>query len=65
MKYLFCGAGGFIEGHLVKDLMNEGHDVVCADIKPQKFWFQLFKKTKIIHWIDNHIKMGENTTKFT
>ena len=46
MKYLICGAGGFIGGHLVKDLMNDGHEVVCADIKPQEFWFQLFEKNK-------------------
>ena len=46
MKYLICGAGGFIGGHLVKDLMNEGHEVVCADIKPQEFWFQLFEENK-------------------
>ena len=46
MKYLICGAGGFIGGHLVKDLMNEGHEVVCADIKPQEFWFQLFEKNR-------------------
>ena len=46
MKYLICGAGGFIGGHLVKDLMNEGHEVVCADIKPKEFWFQLFEENK-------------------
>jgi len=46
MKYLICGAGGFIGGHLVKDLMNEGHEVVCADIKPIEFWFQLFEENK-------------------
>ena len=40
MKYLICGAGGFIGGHLMKDLLNEGHEVVCADIKPIEFWFQ-------------------------
>ena len=42
MKYLVCGAGGFIGGHLVKNLMDEGHEVVCADIKPLEYWFQIF-----------------------
>ena len=42
MKYLIAGAGGFIGGHLVKSLMDEGHEVVCADIKPLEFWFQTF-----------------------
>ena len=46
MKYLVCGAGGFIGGHLVNNLMNEGHDVVCADIKPLEYWFQIFENNK-------------------
>ena len=46
MKYLVCGAGGFIGGHLVKNLMEEGHEVVCADIKPIEFWFQIFEKNR-------------------
>ena len=46
MKYLICGAGGFIGGHLVRDLMDEGHEVVCADIKPKEFWFQFFEENK-------------------
>ena len=41
-KYLVCGAGGFIGGYLVKSLIDEGHEVVCADIKPLEFWFQNF-----------------------
>tara|TARA_B110000483_G_C18194812_1_gene542558 strand:- start:1931 stop:2926 length:996 start_codon:yes stop_codon:yes gene_type:complete len=45
-KILVCGAGGFIGGHLVKDLLDEGHDVVCADIKPLEFWFQKFDKAE-------------------
>ena len=39
-KYLVCGAGGFIAGHLIQDLLKEGHEVVCADIKPVEYWFQ-------------------------
>jgi nucleoside-diphosphate-sugar epimerase len=43
-KYLVAGAGGFIGGHLVKSLLDDGHEVVCADIKPLYFWFQIFNK---------------------
>ena len=42
MKILVAGAGGFIGGHLVKNLLNEGHDLVCADLKPIELWFQSF-----------------------
>ena len=41
-KYLVCGAGGFIGGYLVKSLIDEGHQVVCADNKPIEYWFQSF-----------------------
>ena len=46
MKYLIAGAGGFIGGHLVKRLMNEGHEVVCVDIKPKEYWFQIFDQNE-------------------
>ncbi len=45
------GAGGFIGGHLVARLLEDGHNVVCADIKPRDDWWQ---------WHDmaeNHPKM--------
>jgi nucleoside-diphosphate-sugar epimerase len=45
-KYLICGAGGFIGGHLAKKLLHDGHEVICADIKPLEFWFQIFEENK-------------------
>ena len=48
MKILVAGAGGFIGGHLVKNLIEDGHELVCADIKPSKYWFQIFQN------IENH-----------
>ncbi len=45
-KYLVCGAGGFIGGHLVRHLRSLGHEVVCADVKPREMWFQIFEDNK-------------------
>ena len=45
-KYLVCGAGGFIGGHLVASLLKDGHTVVCADVKPLEYWFQLHDECK-------------------
>ena len=39
------GAGGFIGGHLVADLLRRGHQRIRAvDIKPLNEWFQLFSE---------------------
>ncbi len=61
-KYLVCGAGGFIGGHLVKDLMANEHEVTCVDIKPKKFWFQIFDENKN-YSLD--LKSYENCLKVT
>ena len=45
-KYLVCGAGGFIGGHLAESLVNEGHEVVCVDNKPYEYWFQISESNK-------------------
>src|SRR5436190_21474212 len=38
-----CGAGGFIGGHLVADLLRQGHRRIRAvDVKPMDEWFQIF-----------------------
>ena len=39
-KILIVGAGGFIGGHLVKKLLNNGNTIVACDIKPKELWFQ-------------------------
>ena len=46
MRALIAGAGGFIGGHLVKDLLKKGHEVICADIKPVNEWYQSFEGTQ-------------------
>ena len=40
-------AGGFIGGHLVSYFIkNTNFQIVCADIKPLNFWFQLNDQLK-------------------
>jgi GDP-D-mannose 3', 5'-epimerase len=41
-KAVVCGAGGFIGGHLVKSLLENGIEVVRAvDVKPLDEWYQV------------------------
>lgn len=41
-RVVVCGAGGFIGGHLVQDLLRRGVNVIRAiDIKPLEEWHQL------------------------
>ena len=40
---VICGGGGFIGGHLVADLMRQGHQKIRAvDMKPIEEWYQRF-----------------------
>ncbi len=40
-KVLVAGGGGFIGGHLVARLLNDGYDVRSVDLKPQSDWYQV------------------------
>ncbi|HBE41772.1 MAG TPA: NAD-dependent dehydratase [Bacteroidales bacterium] len=40
-KIVIAGAGGFIGGHLVKDMIGKGHKVRAIDIKPLNEWYQV------------------------
>ena len=46
MNILVTGAGGFIGGHLTKNLLDAGHAVIAVDIKPMNEWYQLNEKSK-------------------
>jgi GDP-D-mannose 3', 5'-epimerase len=40
-KIIVAGAGGFIAGHLVKELVRKGRNVRAVDIKPLNEWYQV------------------------
>ena len=43
-KIVVAGAGGFIAGHLVKELIRKGNIVRAVDIKPLNEWYQVSEK---------------------
>ena len=49
-KIFVAGAGGFIGGHIVKELIKRGYKVKGADIKPFEEWYQLSNEA------ENYIK---------
>jgi len=40
-KIVVAGAGGFIGGHLVKELVKQGQKVRAVDLKPLNEWYQV------------------------
>ena len=43
-KAIVCGAGGFIGGHMVKRLLDEGYKILALDIKPRQDWYQVHEE---------------------
>jgi nucleoside-diphosphate-sugar epimerase len=43
-KAVVAGAGGFIGGHLVKELLRRGYEVRAVDKKPVNQWYQVSEK---------------------
>lgn len=61
MRIAVAGAGGFIGGWLAKELLSQGHEVVCADVKPVDSWHQVHKTAK--NW-ELDLSRKENCAKF-
>jgi GDP-D-mannose 3', 5'-epimerase len=64
-KILVCGAGGFIGGHLVANLIKDKNfEILCVDIKPLKYWFQYFNEISNFSLdlkdLDNCLKVTRN-----
>ena len=49
LRMLVCGAGGFIGGHLVDELLKSGVSTVRAvDVKPLNQWYQLNQRAESV-----------------
>ena len=62
-KILVVGAGGFIGGHLVRRLLDDGNSIVATDIKPKEFWFQDYENAQNYYSMD--MKEIQNCRKVT
>ena len=51
-KVLVVGAGGFIGGHLVKRLIENGNSITACDIKSKEYWFQDFDEAQNHYSLD-------------
>ena len=52
MRVLVCGGGGFIGGHLVKSLVDDGFDVRSVDVKSIESWWQVHDGAENLPGVD-------------
>jgi nucleoside-diphosphate-sugar epimerase len=45
-RIVVAGAGGFIGGHLTKELIKKGHSVKAVDLKPLNEWYQVSEEAQ-------------------
>lgn len=63
MKVAVAGAGGMIGGYLVKRLLDDGHQVIASDIKPQHRWLQLHKDKNVRNLSNLDLSRYENAVR--
>ena len=65
-KVLIVGAGGFIGGHLVKRLLDNGNSIVATDIKPKEYWFQDFNESvkSLCNGYERYIQLSKSCKKY-
>ena len=63
-KIVVCGGGGFIGGHLIADLLSQGHtNIRSVDIKPLNEWYQTFAQIENLQLDLSEKAAGETALK--
>lgn len=63
MTTLVSGAGGFIGGHLVAQLLSDGHDVRAVDRKPLEQWYQVHDDAQSVQGDCSRLETAREVTR--